>query len=316
MPFQVIEFDPHQVVPLLEACRSGVNILVVQCSFWPAMLTLVRRRYPQLRLFIRVSNAEALQHLHRNPLRWASPRRSLRILYDVVGKGWTDLSSRRIADGLLGISDWDNENYWRWLPGKAALHYVPYFSCWPDLRSDVVPLPWDLREPQIVCMPGGRDAIGADAIRGFLGFAATSDFDGGHAWSFIVTSGVMQGTAETATFPPYVRRVTTADPWRLLCQSKAVALLSPLGFGMKTTVIDGLAAGCHVIAHPKLSERLPLVVRDQCLFVDPRNSLAVRHALARLREPPTADGVNTSLKDEALRAARQAFRCAGGSDER
>src|SRR5207248_7640843 len=80
-------------------------------------------------------------------------KRSARLLQN-------DIRTRRVADTLLGISEWDDRHYWRRLPGKATLRPFAYFSPWPYVRPEVTPEPWDRRRPAIVSMGGNFDPSG------------------------------------------------------------------------------------------------------------------------------------------------------------
>ena len=88
-----------------------------------------------------------------------------------------------------------------------------------------------------------------------------------------------------------------------MCTVRAVAVLTPLGFGFKTTVVDGLAAGCHVIVHRKLASRLPAAVVDACIQFDPERD-DIDSVAAALERPPPGVGLNERLRDAAAAVAR------------
>ena len=93
-----------------------------------------------------------------------------------------------------------------------------------------------------------------------------------------------------------------AEPWEWLCNAKAVAVLSPLGYGSKTTATDALAAGCHVLVHPRQHARLPSAERALAMPVDPASADDVRRAVACLAQPPAraAAAVQREQMDRAL----------------
>ena len=95
-----------------------------------------------------------------------------------------------------------------------------------------------------------------------------------------------------------------AAPWELLCRSRAVAVLTPFGFGLKTTVVDGLAAGCHVVIHPRLAPRIPRDVRRHCIVCDPRRDDDIRALADKLSRPPANHELNEGLRQEAIGALR------------
>ena len=90
------------------------------------------------------------------------------------------------------------------------------------------------------------------------------------------------------------------EPWDLLARTKAVALITRLGFGMKTTIVDALAAGCNVLIHAGLAKRLPSEIRAACIVVDPESRDSVRSALRRAEQQPVSQDVNGQLRAAAL----------------
>jgi hypothetical protein len=84
-------------------------------------------------------------------------------------------------------------------------------------------------------------------------------------WRFRLSPGLLGGQ-EVPNLSRRVERMNELDqPWDLLCSVRALAVLTPLGFGTKTTIIDALAAGCHVLVHPVLASRLPDYLRSACI---------------------------------------------------
>src|SRR5207302_11091767 len=79
----------------------------------------------------------------------------------------------------------------------------------------------------------------------------------GTKWSFLLTWWSQWHDRVPDVNAPVEILREVAEPWDLLCQVRALAVLTPIGFGLKTTVVDGLAAGCHVIVHERLAGRLP-----------------------------------------------------------
>jgi hypothetical protein len=97
------------------------------------------------------------------------------------------------------------------------------------------------------------------------------------------------------------------EPWDLLCEVRALAILTPLGFGLKTTVVDGLAAGCKVIVHPTLAKHLPADVRNLCLVCDPNRDDDVRTVIDELATAPADNDINDQLRSRAVDILRTTF---------
>ena len=135
-------------------------------------------------------------------------------------------------------------------------------------------------------LSGIRDSSGRGHADGVTALARRADWSGGR---FAVSAGLLE--AHPDDWPRNVERLGRLDePWTRLCGTKAVAVLSPLGYGSKTTVTDALAAGCHVLVHPRQHERLPPDERALAIPVDPASAADARRAVACLSQPPARLG--------------------------
>jgi len=290
--------DGRDVLPALD---DTVRDIVVEYSRTPELVAAIRRSCPRARIHVRAHNAEAWHHVHRSggTLRvLARPR----VFYGVCRLLERDSRCRRLGHAILSISEWDSRHYWSWLPGRARIVDVPYFSPWPDLRPEVSPWPWAKREAVMLCLPGARDAIGRAAAKGFYDLARglSSRLAG---WRFAISAGVFRSPDDEAP-PPGIDHIRDlAEPWDLLCRVKAVAVLTPLGFGAKTTIFDALAAGCHVLVHPKLATHLPPAVAARCIAVEVSDS---GEALATtLDSEPAPHDVNARMRGQAADGLRR-----------
>lgn len=276
-------------------------------SRWPGEMRRFRRTRPQVRLHVRAVNAEALQAFHRYCSVFDTAGAAAAAIRKVARRFADDIASCRQADTVLGISEWDNSHYWRYVSGTTPIVHVPYFSPWPELRRSVTPRHWRDRTSTIVCMPGVRDAIGASMVAGFEALHASFRRLGLDAsWVFAVTDGVA-GATPPETVPDGFQRLQTDDAWGVLCSVRAVAVLGSLGFGVKTTIVDGLAAGCHVLVDATLAKRLPEEVRTKCLVVDAADVRSVERTAIGLREPGHSERLNGTLREKAASALAHAL---------
>lgn len=263
------------------AARAGV---IWYYSFWPEALEELKCRCPHVRIVLRTVNAEAFQHWTRAEKDWRKLRGLPRDLYGFVRLLSRDRRCCRAADALAGISPWDDAHYWRFLAGRNKVRTVPYVCPWPVLLPDVQPLPWTRREIDVVCLAGTRDPIGRGHVAGFAALARRPEWSGRR---LAASAGLLDAPPDD--WPENVERFgRIAEPWSLLCSAKATAVLSPLGYGSKTTVADALAAGCHVLVHPRQHKRLPSAERVLTVSVDPASATDVRHAVACLAQPPAS----------------------------
>lgn len=297
LPFKIVEFDDVNYESLLDSCTKEVTHLIMHYSWWPELLRTIKRKAPWIKLLVRTVNAEALQHFTRSEITLRPTYGNLRSIYGTLRLLWRDIKCRNVAHSLMGISDWDDKHYWKWLPGSATIDYMPYFSPWPYLRANVKPLPWHERAKSILAMPGGCDPIGRSIVAGFIALAQHfSGEDRNRDWKFLLSPGVIKGKIEHR-LPAEVSSIERMDePWDALCSVRAVAVLTPLGFGMKTSIVDGLAAGCHVLVHPALAKRLPEEIVQHCILCDPDQRNKITDIIKRLSEPPEDCRINERLK--------------------
>jgi len=305
--FTKIEFDPESPAQLFEQMRPDIPHLLMEYSHWPELLVKLTREHPQVKIAVRTHNAEAYHFVHRKVLGsrrgYVSPGNWLRF----IQLARRDMRCRQTAHTLLGISEWDNKNYWRWLGGRADIRYLPYYCPWPYLRPDIDIQPWTLRNRAIVSMGGNFDPSGMANVANFDMLATKLSRVMVEKWSYLLTWW-SQWHRNVPTVGERVELVRECrEPWDLLCRSRALAVLTPLGFGMKTTVVDGLAAECHVIIHPTLANRLPQQVKELCLICDPSRDQDIVRLADALSTPPRPHGLNPQLRDMIIADFRSMF---------
>jgi len=275
-------FDGGNVGELAAQIGTAAEVVIWYYSFWPEAMEELKRCCPRVRVVLRAVNAEALQHWIRAPKNWRRPRGLTRDVYGVARLMWRDRRCARAADLLAGISAWDNAHYWQRLAGRDKVCLVPYFCPWPTLMPAVRPLPWEQRETDLLCLAGTRDPIGRGHVAGFVALARRPEWSGRR---LAASAGLLEAPPDD--WPQHVERLGRMDePWTRLCGARAAAVLSPLGCGAKTTVTDALAAGCHVLVHPRQHGRLPPAERALAIPVDPTSADGVRRAVACLAQPP------------------------------
>ncbi len=156
----------------------------------------------------------------------------------------------------------------------------------------------------MVSMGGNFDPSGLANVANFNALATKLSRAMSDQWSFELTWW-SQWHDQVPDVVPEVKIIRGCDePWDLLCEVRALAVLTPLGFGLKTTVVDGLAAGCKVIVHPTLAKHLPVVVRSQCLVCDPSRDEDVRKVTAALAASPPVTDLNAQLRQQAVSTLR------------
>ena len=279
-------FDEKNLDELIAQIGDTEAAVIWYYTFWPEAMEELKRRCPRVRIVLRTVNAEAFQHWTRAGKDWRRLRGLPRDVYGCFRLLWRDRRCCRAADALAGISIWDDAHYWSRLAGWNKLKNVPYVCPWPALLPEVKPLPWAARENTIACLAGTRDPIGQGHVAGFAALAKRPELSG---WRFEASAGFMDASGDG--LPAHVVRLgRIAEPWAVLCRVQAVAVLSPLGYGCKTTVADALAAGCHVLVHPRQHVRLSPEEQPMCIPIDPDSEADVRRAGAALSRPPAEAG--------------------------
>jgi hypothetical protein len=305
--YTTIEFDPENPTKLLEQMRSDIAYLLMEYGFWPELLVKLRREHPQVKIVVRTHNAEAYHYFHRTIIasrrNYVNPKHWFRF----IQLARRDTRCRQAAHMLLGISEWDNKNYWSWLRGQANIRYLPYYSPWPYLRPDVDIQSWNLRNRAIISLGGNFDPSGMANVANFDILATKLSRVMDEKWSYLLTWW-SQWHRKVPTVGEGIEIVRECrEPWDLLCQSRALAVLTPLGFGFKTTVVDGLAAGCHVIIHPTLANRLPQQVKQLCLICDPSRDQDIIRLADSLSTPPRPHSLNQQLREMVIADFRSIF---------
>ncbi|MFV0444352.1 MAG: hypothetical protein ACK5Q5_12350 [Planctomycetaceae bacterium] len=293
-------YDVQDLTGALAQVDDLTTDVIIEYSTCPALISAIRQVHKQVRVHVRAHNAEALQHWHRvQPSLWPTVD-NLRKWYGTARMAVQDRRCAALADTLLSISAWDLRHYWeRLLPGGRC-KCLPYFSPWPSLRPETRPLPWKAREHQVVCMPGGLDRLTRQQTELFGYLAkALRDSEPGNAPRCAMTNYSGDALAD-ASFVSSLGKID--DPWGLLCRSKGVAVLTDLGFGAKTTLFDGLAAGCRLFVHKGLIPRLPAAIQPHCSAIDPADwNASATLVRSQLESPPAGkDIAHSQLQAEAV----------------
>lgn len=143
------------------------------------------------------------------------------------------------------------------------------------------------------------------------GFNDVADFLGNAKeftdWKFLLSPGIHTVKKEDPVSKHVERMESLEEPWDLLCSVKALAVLTPLGFGFKTTIIDALTAGCHVLVHPVLAKRLLEAIKSGCIEFSPLKAEQAESLIKRLQHAPGSQLINQTLSDQATTGIRRAF---------
>lgn len=297
----VVYFDEKHPESLLDLLPPDAEHVLLEYSWWPQLLRRLARERPGLRLHVRTHNAEALQHWVRAERVPGSLYSTLRRLYGATRLLLRDVACRRSCDTLLGISEWDDHFYWSRLPGRARLVAFPYYCPWPWLQPETAAREYGARRAVVASLPGANDRLGRSVTQGLEQLSERLAWPPGDSpWRCVLSTGLLEGRRTDGRCSVEV----VESPWAFLCDVRVLAVLGDLGYGLKTTIVDGIAAGCHVLVTRRLSARLPKLLRAHCIVVDPMDSASVAGAAAAVARPPVRSRLNEELRLQALTAAK------------
>ncbi|MGH9823579.1 MAG: polysaccharide deacetylase family protein [Blastocatellia bacterium] len=270
---------------------TPTNVLV-EYTYFRNIVKSLRERLPEALIAARAHNIEPLQHFENHGL---FPKRGPAwLIYGMLRLFISDFRVRRTADAIFPISDWEARAYWWRLPGRSAVKWLPYFA--PDF---VLGKPGKVRKQEIIaCLPGRADHTrNRDMVECFIKFCEVAA-KLNPALRFIITGDL---TNSGIKVPRYIELPGLVDDIaEFLAPVKAVAVLSPLGYGFKTTIADALANGCYALVHPIHYEHGPAEIKEGCVPVGSVTPGAVAEVIERISEPLEDSSVNDRLRERAF----------------
>jgi hypothetical protein len=258
---------------------------LVEYSSFPKLQASLQKA--GVRTCVRAHNAEALQHI--DTAGWSHPNGLLWVIRGAIRLLLKDRRSLKASDVFLPISSWEARNYWArlFVPG-ATIHSMPYFT--PDhLLASTKPA---MTRNLIVCLPNQtlhRKPL--DLVTRFVEFAKRGAASG---VEFAVT-GDLDG------WPiPEVSRIKKLgiipDMRTVYPKMLAVAMLSPLGYGFKTTMMDAISNGVPVLAHPKLIQRCDPPLKDYLIPVDSQSPPPWESLLSKISTIQIPKDLNSTIR--------------------
>lgn len=296
MQVRVGSDSPDYVIE--EAVRLRPSRIFIEYSYFPRILEALRRLYPKATIAVRAHNIEPLQNISDRGI--SRFQQLPQTLYGSLRLLGADILVRRYADAVYAISDWEIDNYWKRIPGRAGLHWLPY--CTP--RS-LVPERFDERRDLILCLPNSSvNRKTHDLVSRFCTFAELAS----HLRSDLKCAITQSPSKWGLACPDEVAVLGFQENLKaLMPKVLAVAVLSPRGFGFKTTIMDAIAAGAWVLTAPKLLRRIPSRVKPCCIAVDPLDSTGVGLALQKISTSSPDASLNDDLRREAMGLLQRHF---------
>ena len=294
--------------------------IMVDGSFTLKDWKYLKQRWPQARLIMRSHNLE-LPH-RKDTLRalnLAAPtddmerqaedkrdtKRNRRTFLD------RDLAAAKYADTILTIETLKPAaRYWAWLGFRGEVIEEPYFLTDAYLKEIEVNVETKGRKRRdwVVCVMSSHP--GPLTYHGLLCFhkAVKSLGERKPDWRFRAT-GRQFWVKNHEDYTPRVKPLGIVDDLMgLISISKAVAVLSELGRGFKTKILEAIVCRTWVLINPQLFRRLPDAVKPYCVVVDLDSPFGFDEAIDRIgrKEWPGGDP-NGELREQAYAALDHVF---------
>jgi hypothetical protein len=242
---------------------SEASDFVIEYSNLPRITKALRERFPSSKIVVRSHNLEALQHFDNHGLR-PKGKGFFWLAYGMSRMLMGDITIKRHASSIWSISDWEKRAYWDRLPGRAEVAWLPYHC--PNHLMPTSNVCSEGRN-RIVCMPTSvLNRKSWDLVARFIDLAEFLQPHLGDRFEFLIT-GDLSGWK--LPHSPAVRLTGMLDDLPAFLKTvRAVAMLSDLGYGFKTTICDSIAHGASILAHPTMRTRCPDILKPAILAVD------------------------------------------------
>lgn len=306
IPFDEILAKDRSDALLLDRLQSlnlnQYTVAFFEYPVYPASLRFMRRRFPNIKLLTRSHNAEFYQRLHYALARFQHMK-SRRVITDLKGsisKLRLDYLCGKLSDYILSITEWEKNNYWKYLVAGVKVLAIPYFLpvSYSKFVLDVVE-----KKLQCVCMMSttqGTLPLTLDAAKTFSNLVGGLDGQCSH-WSFVIT-GDFAGVGGIRLAERITHTGLLKSPFEVLAESRAMALLSDYGFGFKTKLIEAILCKCYILVTRNLYKRLPVEAQPYCIVVDKHSLYSFRNALERSLEPFPGGNPNDIFRLQAFTA--------------
>lgn len=272
--------------------------IIFEHSIFPRSIQYLKSNHPGLNVLFRGHNAEFYHRLHYawGAMKYASPAEAFRWLKASLRKYREDSLCARYANYVLSITRWESEHYWPKFAAASKIKTTPFYLTDFYLKKiQSRPRP---KENRCVCLMS--TFIGPflyDALHHYQHLVGRSR-DKVPDWDFVVTGAIPKKWRKRQTQLNYVGRVDS--PLDILCASRAMCILSNLGYGFKTKILEAIMCGCYVLVPHKLFGRLPQAVRPFCKIVDLKRPESFVQALEETRQPLPDCDPNAMLKKAAF----------------
>lgn len=298
--------DEESLNMLRNSNLNECDAVVFEFETYAKSLAYLKENCPRVLRVVRAINAN-LPHFvdyYRGALRMQSDipaietTSAIEHIETALDRFSVDCQCAELADYVLSICDWETEYYWGCLTEKSKVINVPYFL--PDRYSSQIQ---NIRKRNLfVCFMGTGGIMTPllyDAGKNTVDLVNALPQGIAKDWMFSITGRIRP----TDIFDPLGRLIPTGrvpSPLPILAEARVVSILSNLGMGFKTKILEAIQAGCWVLVPGDLFSRLPSVVRPWCVPIDLHSSDGLSNALVKCVESAPKGDPNGQLRLEAF----------------
>ena len=279
--------NPVVVLNQIDSDISKLKFFIEYSHYFKTIKT-IRLRYPDSFIAVRAHNIEPLQHFSNHGL---YSKRPFWMAYGMLRLFISDILNKRYANIIFPISEFETRVYWKKIIGKAQVQWLPYYCPNHLLKNNFSK---NQRRNIIACLPSSqKNRKSLDLVLRFIRFANFLK-NAGTEYHFVVTGNLNTwGLPET----PDVDFVGMVDDLQTFFKKVfAVAVLSPLGYGFKTTICDAIANGCYAIVHPVMKSRCPDILQKNIIPFDTNSPYNIESKLEKIKSTLVDTTLNSALK--------------------
>ncbi len=298
--------DVEALKMLKAASLANVDAVFFEYETYAESLSFLKEHYPKILRIVRSHNAN-LPHFvdqFRGSLRMLQnglhdrELRPLEFLKTALHRFSLDNRCAEASNFILPICEWEAQYYWGSIAQKTKIVNVPYFLpgsfakqvnpkektnklvCLLGMNKKMTPLLFDVAQNTIEVINALPDYIAKK-------------------WAFYVT-----GSLEPQKILHPLGRVKAAgrlnSPLDFIADARVVTVLSDLGMGFKTKILEAIQSSCWVIVTKDLLDRLPKAVQPWCIAIDGKSVTEFAWALEKTLDPVPNTSPNQQLRAEAF----------------
>ena len=294
------DHDPDRATldALADRALDHYATVIFEHSLFPRSIQYLKKNNARLNVLFRGHNAEFYHRLHYalGAVKYTSLGEALKWLKESLTKYREDSLCARHADYVLSISAWETAHYWPRFTASHTIINAPFYLT--DFYLDEIRRKKRPKTNRCVCLMS--TFIGPflyDALHHYQKIVGAIR-DRLPDWDFATTGAIPKKWRKRQKQMNYVGLVES--PLDILSESRAMCILSDLGYGFKTKIIEAIMCGCYVIVPEKLYGRLPQEVRPFCKVVNLKDPTTFIAALNETHQPFPDFDPNAMLKKTAI----------------